>query len=323
MSDAPGLSPWEIMAADPAVPMDRAALRLVIRDQRRASRTLIYPWLRLVSRAAVTLIVVGKRICPVRFSAHATMDRMCLWFLRRFVSPDAVALLIRHFIVETNLLNFCVAGARVPGFAQVELCPVTLSDLGNRAVIEHDLNVYRVLAALGCAGVPGGRDPASLDFSMLGVPEVDPEPRTRRILGLDIQTALCLMNIPFAACLTPAEYRRAVHSLRLDASLLTVLAALTGDDTFLGWRTALPPVRLDSNVDVPAMVYEHAVVCEYAHARLCQLRDGAASFVRPFMAGPWQGESGAFISPKRRSLNDDAGAASRAGSRPAHRGADA
>jgi hypothetical protein len=49
-----------------------------------------------------------------------------------------------------------------------------------------------------------------------------------------------------------------------------VLASLTGDDTFLSWRTGLPPVRVDSNVDVPAKVYEHAVLCEYAHARLRQ-----------------------------------------------------
>ena len=79
---------------------------------------------------------------------------------------------------------------------------------------------------------------------MLDIPPVDPEPWRRRLLNLDIQTALCLMNIPFALCLTPEEYRRAVHSLRLDASLLTVLASLTGDDTFLSWRTGLPPVRV-------------------------------------------------------------------------------
>jgi hypothetical protein len=295
MSDASGLSPWEVMSVDPAVPMDRATLRLVIRDQQRASRAFVYPWLRVVSRAAVTLIVAVKRICPARFSAHATMDRMCLWFLRRFVSPDAVALLIRHFIVETNLLNFCLANARAPGLTQVELRPVTLSGLGNRAVIEHDLNVYRVLFALGCAGVAAGTDPAGLVFSMLDVPGIDPEPGARRLLNLDIQTALCLMNIPFAACLTSAEYRRAVHSLRLDASLLTVLATLTGDGTFLAWQTALPPVRADSNVDVPAMVYEHAVVCEYAHARLRQLRDGAAAGVTAAACEP-----GARRPPARR-----------------------
>jgi hypothetical protein len=42
------------------------------------------------------------------------MDRMCLWFLRRFVSPDAVTLLIRHFIVETNLLLAAVASRSRP-----------------------------------------------------------------------------------------------------------------------------------------------------------------------------------------------------------------
>jgi hypothetical protein len=230
----------------------------------------------VASRVAVTLIVAGKRLCPVRFAAHATMDRLCLWFLRRFVSPAAVSLLIRHFIVETNLLNFCAANARLPRAAAVSLRPVTLAGLGNRAVIEHDLNVYRVLSALGTARGPA-RPRDDLDFSMLEVPEVDPEPGTRRLLNLDIQTALCLMNIPFAFCLTPAEYRRAVHSLRLDTSLLTVLAGLTGDDAFFRWRSALPPVRVDSNVDVPATVYEHALLCEFALARLCQLRDSAAA----------------------------------------------
>jgi hypothetical protein len=284
MSEAPGPSLWEVMAADPAIAMDRATLRLVIGDQRRPSRALIYPWLRVLSRVAVTIIVVGKRICPIRFSAHAAMDRMCLWFLRRFVSPAAVSLLIRHFIVETNLLNFCVRNAGLPGGAAVGLRPVTLSGLGNRAVIEHDLNVYRVLNDLGRAGMPDPPGRRDLDFGMLEVPAVDPEPGTRRLLNLDIQTALCLMNIPFAFCLTPGEYRRAVHSLRLDASLLSVLAALTGDDTFLGWRTGPPPVRVDSNVDVPATVYEHALTCEYALARLREIRDGRTSKLAPASA---------------------------------------
>jgi hypothetical protein len=269
MSDT-GLSVWELMAVDPAVPMDRAALRLVIRDQRRWSRAYVYPWLRVVSRVLVTMIAGVKRVCPASFAAHGLMDRLCLWFLRRFVSEDAVSLLVRHFIVETNLLNFCLRNA-LPGVPEVGLRPVTLAGLGDRAVIEHDLNVYRVLSGLGLSGATGARD--RLDYGMLDVPPVDPEGWRRRLLNLDIQTALCLMNIPFALCLTSHEYRRAVHSLRLDASLLTVLASITGDDTFLSWRPGLPPVRVDSNVDVPAMVYEHAVRCEYAHARLSQLAD--------------------------------------------------
>lgn len=282
---------WDVMATDPSIPMDAGTLQLVIRDQRRHSRAAIYPWIRVLSRLAVTLIVAGRRACPVRLSAHAVMDRMCLWFLRRFVSPDAVTLLIRHFIIETNLLNFCVRnGLRTPGSdCEVTLRPTALADLGNRAVIEHDLNVYRVLFEFGRqaagrgAGLPAPPDRGSLDFGMLTIPRIDPEPRARRLLNLDIQTALCLMNIPFAACLTSGEYRRAVHSLRLDASLLSILAALTADSTFLTWHPAGLAVRVDSNVDVPALVYQHAVLCEYAHARLCQLR--AESESAPGRAG--------------------------------------
>ena len=262
---------WDMMLRDPSVPIDRATLRLVIRDQRRASRGYVYPWLRILSRVAVTCIVVGKRLLPFQFRAHATMDRLCLLFLRRFVAPDAVSLLIRHFIVETDLLNFAVRNTRVPGLAEVRLRPTTLSGLGDRAVIEHDLNVYRVLLRIGAAGRPVRREPAELDFTMLDVPATDPEPERRRLVNLDIQTALCLMNIPFALCLTSAEYRRAVHSMSLDTSLLFVLAELTGDPTFLGWRNGVQPVRLQSNIDVPLTVYEHAVLCEYAHARLREL----------------------------------------------------
>jgi hypothetical protein len=262
---------WEVMAVDPSIPIDQETLLLIISDQRRRSRTLLYPWVRILSRVAVTVIVAAKRACPVRFSAHATMDRLCVWFLGRFVSPTAVSLLIRHFIVETNLLSFCARNAGVPGLPDVALRPRTIGELGNRAVIEHDLNVCRVLLALGqAAAPPGQRDPADLDYSMLAIPDIDPEHGARRLVRLDIQTALCLMNIPFALCLTPAEYRRAVHSMRLDTSLLGVLTAITGDATFLGWASGLP-VRVDSNADVPRMVYEHALLCEYAHARLTRL----------------------------------------------------
>jgi hypothetical protein len=262
-------SVWTAILADPTVPFDRDTLALVIADQRRPSRRWLYPWVRPASRLAVGLIRIVKRIVPVPFSAHSTMDKLCVRFLRRFVSPVAGVLLIRHFVVETNLLNFVVRNAGLSDVDEVTLRPTTLAELGNEAVIEHDLNVYQLLIRLGHNGplVP----PGMLDFGMLAVPPIDASPHERRFLRLDIQTALCLMNIPFALCLTEDEYRRAVHSLRLDESLLTVLAELTGDPTFLRWRPGTAVVRVDSGLDVPRAVYEHAVICEYAHERLRHL----------------------------------------------------
>jgi hypothetical protein len=259
-----GPTVWTAILADPVTPLDRATLRMVVRDQRRWSRRYLYPVARVVSRLAVLAIVAVKRFLP-RVSAHATMDRLCIWFLRNFVSAEAGELLIRHFVIETNLLNFVVRNGGVVGVPEVTLLPANLRELGDRAVIEHDLNVYRVLIGTGVGGFRrGGR----VDTSMLRIPAIDAETGRRRLLNLDIQTALCLMNIPFALCLTPEEYQRAVHSLRLDETLLALLAEITGDETFLRWRPGTSVVRVDSTLDVPRAVYEHAVICEQAHAYL-------------------------------------------------------
>lgn len=268
-------SVWAAIFADPVSPFDPPTLRKVVHDQQRWSRRYLYPVLRLLSRLAVFVIVGLKRLLPFagRVSAHGTMDRLCVWFLRTFVSAEAGELLIRHFIIETNLLNFAIVNTGAAGVVEpVTLRPTSLRDLGNRAVIEHDVNVYNVLIALGMLNRNGSPPPppAALDVSMLDVPEIDAGP-SRRLLHLDIQSALCLMNIPFALCLTPSEYQRAVHSLRLDETLMALLSEITGDFRFLRWRPAGTTVRVDSTLDVPRAVYEHAVYCEHAHALLLAL----------------------------------------------------
>jgi hypothetical protein len=73
-----------------------------------------------------------------------------------------------------------------------------------------------------------------------------------------------------------------VHSLQLDETLLGRLAELTGDVTFRTWRPEGFTVQPRTARDVPRGVYAHAVICEYAHARLYELRDQR----RAVSAGP-------------------------------------
>lgn len=264
-------SMWEAVYADPSVPLDRALVRQIIDDQRRLSRRWLYPIARILSRIVVALVSIVKRVLPFRWMPLATMDFLCVWFLRRFVSPDAVDLLIRHFVIETNLVNFIVRNTAID-MEPVTLRPETLAGLGDSAVVEHDVNVYDLLIALD--DVPLTR-PETLDFAQLDIPPLDAERGRRRFLRLDIQTALCFMNIPFSMALTVEEYRRAVHSIRFDDSFLEILALVTDDDTFRHWKNAGMSLWMDSNVDVPRMVYRHALVCEYAHAHLVKLAGGA------------------------------------------------
>lgn len=275
MTETPRSDPslWDAVHADPAVPLDRALVRLITDDQRRPSRRWLYPIARPLSRLLVGVISIVKRVLPFRWMPLTTMDVLCVWFLRRFVAPDAVELLIRHFVVETNIVNFLIRNTPA-SMDPVTLRPVTLSGLGDHAVVEHDVNVYDVFIALDGARVTAADPP---DFRQLDVPPIDAERGRLRPMRLDIQTALCLMNIPFSIALTLEEYRRAVHSMRFDDSFLELLAVVCDDDTFRHWKTGMLSLRMDSNVDVPQTVYNHALVCEYAHARLVELAEAPSA----------------------------------------------
>jgi hypothetical protein len=213
----------------------------------------------------VALITLVKRVLPFEFSSHQLLDKLGIWFMSRFVSEEGGELLLRHFVIETNVLAFI---ARNSGLDEPGLRPTTLDQLDDNAVITHDLNLFEVLSGLGGRPITRPEErPTPLDFSMLGIAPIEPSPK-RRLARLDLETAMCFMNIMFCLLTTSHEYRRAVHSLQLDESVLSCLAELTGDDVFRSWKPSgyIPIVR--TNRDVPRDLFAHAVIHEYIHARL-------------------------------------------------------
>jgi hypothetical protein len=269
-----------VLLVDPTSDVGEGARRLMQLHLRSWSRRLLKPVARVVSLVSVALITALKRVLPFEFSWHDGIDVLCIWFLRRFVAPEACALLMRHFVVETNLLCFLAKNAR-PGCANDDgaieeptLRPRKCQDLGQRAVIRHDLNVYNLLHDLGTTAGVDVRTPRPLhtfDVSMLDVGPIEGDdgrdPHVR-FLKLDIETSLYLMNIPFCLFTTTAEYERGVNSFQLDQSLCAAIAGLTGDPAFLAWTPLKFPMYVTTWRDVPRDLYWHAAVDEMAHTRL-------------------------------------------------------
>lgn len=271
LMDTGGPGIWDALAGDPTFHFDRRALRLMATDQGRWSYRYVRPLARISSRILVALITVVKRLLPFQFSSHLMLDHLGIWFMSRFVSEEGGELLLRHFVIETNVLAFI---ARNGGIAEPALRPVCLDELDDNAVIVHDLNLYEVLAALGGRPLPRPEErSAPLDFSMLRVDPIVPSPK-RRLLRLDLETGMCFMNIMFCLLTSSGEYRRAVHSLQLDESVLGCLAELTGDDVFRSWKPAGYNPIVRTNRDVPRDLFAHAVIHEYIHSRLLYLADG-------------------------------------------------
>lgn len=283
MSDAPTI--YDAILWDPMVPVDDEARAIAVRDLKRPSRRRLLGIARVVSLVAVFGIRVLKRVLPFQFSWHRAIDVLCVWFIRRFVSPEAGWLLLRHFVVETNLLRFLAKACGDASVRSPTLRPTTLAQLGDGAVIVHDVNAYAFVVDLGKAKGRdlSARDPRTLDASDLVVPPLDCEPERRRWLNLDIETSLYLMNIPFCLFTTEDEYERAVNSFQLDESFMAALAAVTGDGAFRGWTPLKFPAWISVRRDVPRDLYWHAIVCEYAHThlrRLCGVEGADADAAR-------------------------------------------
>jgi hypothetical protein len=265
-TQGPGI--WDALAGDPTFHFDRRALALLVEDQARWSHRWVRPPARILSRIVVALVTLVKRFLPFQFSNHELLDRLGIWFMSRFVSEAGGELLLRHFVIETNVLAFI---ARNSGLEEPTLRPERLQQLDDNAVIVHDINLYQVLSSLDGRPLPTPEDRVTpLDYSMLEIGLFDTG-GSRRLLQLDLETGMCLMNIMFCLLTTTDEYRRAVHSLQLDESVLGCLAELTGDDVFRYWKPAGYSVIVRTNRDVPRDLFAHAVIHECAHARLLEL----------------------------------------------------
>lgn len=283
---------WAALQADPTMSIDDAVRRVLVKDQKRWTRRYVRPLARLLSRVSVAAIVGTKRVLPFQFGSHKMIDKLCIWFLARFVSEEAVWLLIRHFNVETNLVNFVARNTE--GIEQVDLKPTKLRDLDNSAVILHDLNMFNLVIDAGesasfhavASGLGKARDLSSLDYSALEMPHIDASTEKRKFMHLDLETALCMMNIAFCFFTTEDEYERAINSLQLDESLMGILAGMTGDVIFRTWRPAHPMTVVSVARDVPRELYWHAVIDEYAHGRLRQMQMRFATSATDSVADP-------------------------------------
>ena len=307
MVDRPGPGIFDALRGDPSLYFDRQALRLLELDQSGLFHRFVRPFVRLGSRALVGVIVFVKRLLPFEFSNHDLLDRLGVWFLSRFVSRHGGELLLRHFIVETNVIAFI---ARNAGLPEAALRPTSLDQLTNNAVVDHDLNVYELLAGLEGEDLYQ-RGSWPLDYSMLSVPPIDAS-GNRRWLKLDLESGLSFMNVAFALLTTNLEYQRAIHSLQLDESLLGCIAELTGDEAFRAWRPVGYALIVHTNRDVPRYLYGHAVVHEYIHARLLWHAKRAALSERapqpegspaPNVTGPESSESPQAAAPGTHSTN--------------------
>jgi hypothetical protein len=271
---------WEAMAVDPNLHVTPDSRRLQVANLQRGARRHLRPVLKVLCMLVVRLSLLVKRLVPFRLGSERALNWLCPRFLRRFCSPETLEMVLRHLVIESNLINFVARNSGGDDVHEVDLYPRCAADVsehlgrdGTRqnAVVRHDANIFNLVIDLGesaTADVFTPRPLDRLDWTTLGIPDFDLEPGARRVLNLDLESALHITVATLAVFMDGETAQRAVNSFQLDESLLAAIANLTGDPTFRTWTPVKFGNWLGHSNDVGRDLHWHILVNEYAHTRL-------------------------------------------------------
>ena len=225
-------SPWLALYLDQSTPLPDNVKAAWLADSSSGSRQYLLPFLRPIARLAIILIQVVKLFVPRNWSHSMLLHRLLAWGLKRFVSPEANWLILRHFHLGSQVLAFIGGNSPVPVATQ-PLAPADIDALRDEMFLKHDLNLFnfviRLNRALRDRGVALCKA-EKVDFSMIREPGLRLEDMPRgRLNFLDLQSAIELFTPLYQLMLTDNDFWRAANSLQLDETVgiytATILAA--------------------------------------------------------------------------------------------------
>jgi hypothetical protein len=225
-------NPWLALYLDHSTPVDPAVKQAWLRDSSSWCRQFVLPAARPLARATIVLFQAVKTVLPAAFTSSALLHRLLAWALRTFVRPEANWLILRHFHIGSEILDFI---ARNAGRAQVPLRPLRprrLEDLRDHLFVQHDLNLYNFVINLGRELRAQGRElslPGTVDLSGVSGGDFGIEPLPARWHNfIDLQTAIELFTPVYQLFLTDNDFWRATNSLQLDETIGIYVARILG-----------------------------------------------------------------------------------------------
>lgn len=286
MRDRSNPSFFEALAADPHLQLNEHERQIYIEDMNRPLARLMLPIVRFLLMIGIYIVRFSKRYIPFPLRFHGALNRLGVWFMRDLVSPQALEYIIRHFQLESALINFVADNCGSESVKNVDLMPTHVSQLGDvngtNAIVQHDINIFNHIIDTGShpeINVTERIPLAGLNFSALDLPTIRHEPNRKRLVNLDIETACYVMVFFLVLFLTDEEGERAALSLQFDESLMKSLSNLTGDDYFL----SLCPLKfthlLRYHIDVVQDLRFHMITMDYAYNRLCNLQENHTSLL--------------------------------------------
>jgi hypothetical protein len=273
-------SPWLALYLDQSTPLPDKVKAAWLADSSSASRQYLLPFLRPVARAAIVLIQVIKVFVPRKWAHSRLLHRLLAWGLKRFASPEANWLILRHFHLGSQVLAFIGANSPVP-IATAPLEPADIDALKEDMFLQHDLNLFNFVIRLNQALRAQGlqlRKVERVDFSMIREPGLQIEDMPHgRLNVLDLQSAIELFTPLYQLMLTDNDFWRAANSLQLDETIgIYAATVLDAPEHLILVNNKHPLVPL-STLRAGHRLVIHGLSTEMLHSLLMKFRDVRAA----------------------------------------------
>lgn len=223
-------NPWLALYLDQSTPVDARVKAAWLRDSSSRCRQFVLPVVRPLARGTIILFQLIRLVLPSSFTSSWLLHRILARALRAFVRPEANWLILRHFHVGSEILDFIARN--VPGTAVplTPLRPKNLEDLHDHLFVQHDLNLFNFVINLNRELRSQGREvtrPPRLDFGGIREGDFGIEDMPDRWHNfVDLQTAIELFTPVYQLFLTDNDFWRATNSLQFDETIAIYVARI-------------------------------------------------------------------------------------------------
>jgi hypothetical protein len=271
-------NPWLALYLDMSLPLSDEVKAALLSNSGSKSRQFVLPLIRPCAKLTMVGFQLLKIFIPNKFTSSKLLHRLIFWGLRNFVRPDANYLILRHFHIGSEILQF--VASNVPG-VQIPLNPLrprNLGDLVDNMFLKHDLNIYNFLIRINremkAQGIQLTKQ-QRLNFDAItdGPFPIDEDKLPKRWLNfLDLESAIEVYTPLYQLFLTDSDFWRACNSLQLDETVALYTSKLIGDPSYMGLVNNKHPLVPLSTLQAGYRLLLHGLAAECLHATLVQFK---------------------------------------------------
>ena len=270
-------SPWLALYLDDSTPVSDHVKAAWLKDSSSRSRQFLLPFLRPLARTSIILIQILKVLLPKTWAHSKLLHRTLAFSMNRFVSPEANWLIMRHFHLGSQVLQFVAANSPTK-VSTSPLFPKEIDDVKDELFLKHDLNLFNFVIRLNKALRENKQELAPVaepDFSMIHEPELKLEDMPRgRFNVIDLQSAIELYTPIYQLLLTDNDFWRASNSLQLDETLGIYCAKILASPEHLVLLNNKHPMVPDSTLYAAYRLVLHGLSTEMLHSLLARMASG-------------------------------------------------